>query len=228
MLLALLDLYRDSFVNFWAANNIKINNHNNNNNNSLNSACVSFANDAWGQLFPPLLHRCLGVVTCPADVASRIAELLVEFTLLADSSPPAKSVPYTADGVSHQLSIKGGVDLINFLTNDRLVGIGVLTSYLTRLLNSSAIYASINVSSLTKAMLSTWFRFQICGGLTAGAVGGKKPLSSDARHLSQQLFLHHPLVAKICKDLNPDFVSLQVTTASSFAMLVFRCVLASL
>ena len=219
----MLDLYRDAFINFWTTirKGGKQGKHkviNNNNVISRNADLKDgsspqelFSASAWDFLFTPLLRRSL--TSCPVDIASRIAELLVDFTLLAHEMPPSRSISFYngVDSSTQQLTIKSDSDVIDFLTSEKRVGIHVLTTFLIRLINTDAASSSLDVTALRGALLSTWFRFQVCGGGVGGGVANSSaPLSADARHLSKQLFQHHELVGRICKHLNPDFMSLQV------------------
>ena len=224
----ILEVYSEAFENFWK----ETLRPKRNDGKDDDPSHQDFARSTWEYLLPPLLRLCVGGGVGsgklhPADVAWRVAKLVVDSTFLADSMPPTGPIGFRGDddapvgvGAQHQLHIKSSADLIQFFTGDKRIGIGLVTAYLARLLDaasgpaasssssSSVIRSSFDSASLQWTLLSTWFRFRVCGG--TGAATSTTPLAADARHLAQQLFRHHPLVARICKHLNPDFISLQV------------------
>ena len=235
---SILNLFCRGFKSLWiqspasfsgsSALNDKINNNNinssnvNSNDNSNNSNSISsFANNAWDELSPQLLR--LGASVLSSDVASVSAQLLVDFVLLSKSYPPSRPLNILSPqaGDSQKVIIRGPTDLIEFVTGSKRIAFNVLTAFLERILSlssasssssssasSSFSSSSLDVATLTWTLLSTWFRFQVFG--RGGAASMTAPLSTEPRRLSQLLFQYHPTVAKICKHLNPDFITVQV------------------
>ena len=199
---ALNDKINNNSINSSNVNS-NVNSNNNSNNNNSNSIS-SFANNAWDELSPQLLR--LGASVLSSDVASVSAQLLIDFVLLSKSYPPSRPLNILSPqaGDSQKVIIRGPTDLIEFVTGSKRIAFNVLTAFLERILSSS----SLDVATLTWTLLSTWFRFQVFG--RGGAASMTAPLSTEPRRLSHLLFQYHPTVAKICKHLNPDFITVQV------------------